>query len=118
MRSTSLMSGGTNDVDISVQGAFTDGRRAGGEFRDADERVGSDQHLHLHTRHHTFKWGGRVRGADQESTSVANFGGTFTFTGGSGPELDANNNADCRDLDRAQRARGVPAARCCSSSKA
>ena len=41
---------------------------------------------------HTFKWGGRVRGADQESTSVANFGGTFTFTGGSGPELDTNNN--------------------------
>jgi hypothetical protein len=40
---------------------------------------------------HTFKWGGRVRGSLLRDTSVNNFGGTFTFFGDIGPELDANN---------------------------
>lgn len=38
---------------------------------------------------HTWKWGGRVRGSLLDGTSVSNFGGTFTFFGGIGPELDA-----------------------------
>ena len=92
MRSTSLMSGGSNDVDISVQGAFTSG---GAQIASSGVRTNAWEVTNTSTfTHgmHTFKWGGRVRGADQESTSVSNFGGTFTFTGGSGPELDANNN--------------------------
>ena len=40
---------------------------------------------------HTFKWGGRVRESLLRSTSVSNFGGTFTFFGGIGPELDPEN---------------------------
>ena len=42
---------------------------------------------------HTFKWGGRVRQSFLRDTSVNNFGGTFTFFGGIGPELDADNQA-------------------------
>ncbi len=42
---------------------------------------------------HVLKWGGRVRESLLRDTSVNNFGGTFTFFGGIGPELDANNQA-------------------------
>jgi hypothetical protein len=42
---------------------------------------------------HTLKWGGRVRESFLRDTSVNNFGGTFTFFGGIGPELDAANQA-------------------------
>ncbi|HTQ53851.1 MAG TPA: carboxypeptidase regulatory-like domain-containing protein [Bryobacteraceae bacterium] len=40
---------------------------------------------------HVFKWGARVRQSFLADTSVNNFGGTYTFFGGVGPELDANN---------------------------
>jgi hypothetical protein len=40
---------------------------------------------------HVFKWGGRVRESFLRDTSVNNFGGTFTFFGGIGPELSADN---------------------------
>jgi len=40
---------------------------------------------------HTFRWGGRLREAIVDNTSVINFGGTYTFQGGSGPALDAEN---------------------------
>ena len=39
-----------------------------------------------------MKWGGRLRQSFLDDTSVSNFGGTYNFFGGAGPELDANNN--------------------------
>ena len=42
---------------------------------------------------HVWKWGGRVRESFLRDTSVNNFGGTFTFFGGIGPELNADNQA-------------------------
>jgi hypothetical protein len=92
MRSTSGMTGGTNDVDISVQGAFTTGgAQVGNSGARTNEWEATNTSTFTHGVH-TFKWGGRVRGTGESSTSVANFGGTFTFTGGTGPELDANND--------------------------
>ncbi len=40
---------------------------------------------------HTVRFGIRVHAATLDNTSPINFGGTFTFAGGIGPELDANN---------------------------
>ena len=40
---------------------------------------------------HTFKFGGRMRGSDLSDLSPDNFLGTFTFTGGLAPVLDALN---------------------------
>lgn len=40
---------------------------------------------------HTIKWGGRVRWGSITDINPNNFGGTFTFTGGLGAILDANN---------------------------
>ena len=37
-----------------------------------------------------WMWGGRIRESLLRDTSVGNFGGTFTFFGGVGPELDVN----------------------------
>jgi hypothetical protein len=92
MRSTTGMTGGTNDVDISVQGAFTSGgAQVGNSGTRTNEWEATNTSTFTHGTH-TFKWGGRVRGTRLSSTSVANFGGTFTFTGGNGPELDANND--------------------------
>ncbi len=39
----------------------------------------------------TIKWGGRFRQSFNNDTSLNNFNGSFTFFGGSGPVLDANN---------------------------
>ena len=41
---------------------------------------------------HFLKVGGRLRHAHVDSISQANFGGTYTFAGGTGPQLDANDN--------------------------
>ena len=40
---------------------------------------------------HTWNFGVRVRAAVTNNTSPINFGGTFVFSGGVAPELDANN---------------------------
>jgi hypothetical protein len=40
---------------------------------------------------HTWNFGVRVRAAVLNNTSPINFGGTFVFSGGLAPELDANN---------------------------
>src|SRR6185295_7364879 len=41
---------------------------------------------------HFIKVGGRVRYVRVESISPGNFGGTYTFAGGTGPSLDANDH--------------------------
>ena len=40
---------------------------------------------------HTIKWGGRARESMINDYSPSNFNGSFSFVGGSAPELDANN---------------------------
>ena len=40
---------------------------------------------------HAWRFGVRLRGATDANSSPQNFGGTFTFSGGLAPELDANN---------------------------
>ena len=76
---------------ISVQGAFVDG----------GPQVGNSGVLSNHWEvtnistftkgTHTWKWGARLRRVSLDDTSVSNFGGTYAFFGGMGPELDANN---------------------------
>jgi hypothetical protein len=93
MRSDSSMSGGTNDLAIAVQGAFTSGGAQVGNSGTLTNNWELNNASTFTRGRHTFKWGGRVRGSDERSTSTADFGGTYTFLGGYGPELDANNQA-------------------------
>jgi hypothetical protein len=77
---------------ISVAGAFTSGG--------ANEGTNTDTHPHFELQNntsishgaHTFRYGLRTRRESDRSLSPSGFGGVFSFLGGSGPVLDANNN--------------------------
>jgi hypothetical protein len=57
--------------------------RSEGELRD---------YATVTTRAHTIKFGARLRWAHISDIAPTNFGGTFTFVGGSAPQLDPSNN--------------------------
>jgi len=77
---------------LSVAGAFTGGGAQignSGTVNNEWEVTNTTSYTH---GTHAFKWGGRLRQYFLTDRSVNDFGGTFTFLGGEGPELDANNN--------------------------
>jgi hypothetical protein len=76
---------------VNVPGAFSNGGAAighSGAFNHHWELSNVTTYNH---KTHTLKWGGRLRQNFLDDTSVRNFGGTFTFFGGVGPVLNANN---------------------------
>ena len=91
MRSASESTGGSNDIGISVQGAFTGGGAQVGNSGSVVKRWELTNTSTFTHGKHTTKWGARVRQSFTDSTSMNNFGGTFTFQGGTGPQLDSNN---------------------------
>lgn len=92
-RSVAANTGDNSIPSLSVQGAFDSGGAQignSGNISRSWELGNSTTYTH---RTHTMKWGVRLRNAGIDSTSVNNFGGSYTFFGGLGPELDANNQA-------------------------
>jgi len=74
---------------VQVLGSFTSGGAQLGHNHDA---YGAFELLNNTTRvagTHTLRFGGRVRGGIDDNISPQNFNGTFTFSGGPAPELDA-----------------------------
>jgi len=93
MRSTSSMTGGSNDPALIVDGAFSGGgAQVGNSGTSANHWEVTNTSTLTHGTH-TFKFGGRLRQGFDSSTAMSNFGGTYTFVGGPGPALDANNQA-------------------------
>ena len=82
----------TNPLTI-VQGAFQDGGEQIGNSGATNNNLELSNATTLTRGFHTIKWGGRFRESFIDDTSVNNFGGTYAFFGGSGPQLDANNQA-------------------------
>ena len=82
----------TNPLTI-VQGAFQDGGAQIGNSGATNNNLELSNATTLTRGFHTIKWGGRFRESFIDDTSVNNFGGTYAFFGGSGPQLDANNQA-------------------------
>lgn len=76
---------------VIVQGAFQDGGAQIGNSGSTSNNIELSNATTLTLGAHTFKWGGRFRQSFINDTSVNNFGGTFAFFGGTGPELDASN---------------------------
>ncbi|MGA3235649.1 MAG: TonB-dependent receptor [Bryobacteraceae bacterium] len=76
---------------INVPGSFVSGGSAAGNFGSTQNNL----ELTNNTTHtfgaHSFKWGSRVREALLSNTSETDFNGSYTFLGGTGPMLDANN---------------------------
>ncbi len=93
MRAETSRTGDTSQPAITVAGAFEGGgAQVGNSGGLSNNWEFNDTMSHTMGRH-MFKWGARLRQANYDDTSVNNFGGTYTFLGGTGPELDASNNA-------------------------
>ena len=90
-RNTSSNISAASAPSLSVQGAFTGGSATIGNSSNITNRFELSNISILNYKTHTIKWGGRIRQSYNNDTSVNNFNGTFTFFGGSGEMLDANN---------------------------
>ncbi|MBI4910282.1 MAG: TonB-dependent receptor [Acidobacteria bacterium] len=93
MRMNSQRSGDNSTPAINVQGAFSGGGAQVGNSGSLNNRWEYTNLSTLTKGRHIIKWGGRLKQVFLDDTSVMNFGGSYTFFGGQGPALDANNNA-------------------------
>src|SRR5205085_3060009 len=83
---------GDNSIPIiNVLDAFISGAPAVGPSTNPERRLWFQDNLTWIVKSHTFRSGVRIRHSTIRDVSPNNFGGTFTFTGGAGPQLDANN---------------------------
>ena len=76
---------------LLVLGSFSGGGSQMGRAFDTENHYELQNYTSLAKGAHTWKFGVRMRGETIGNTSPKNFGGTYTFGGGTGPELDANN---------------------------
>ncbi len=83
---------GDNSIpSIQVLQAFTGGGAQVGVSSTLTNRWELHNSTSWTLKNHSLKMGGRLRGIGIDDTSQSNFGGTFTFGGGFGPQLDGNN---------------------------
>jgi hypothetical protein len=83
---------GNNSVPtLTVGAAFSGGGSQVGHAINETNRWELNNFTAMQRGPHAVKFGGRVRGVRTNDTSPTNFGGSWVFTGGSGPQLDANN---------------------------
>jgi hypothetical protein len=75
-----------------VQDSFFDGGAQVGASANKQDRLEFQNFTSWSVGHHFMKIGGRVRYVRLHSISPANFGGTYTYAGGTGPSLDARDN--------------------------
>src|SRR5262245_2710576 len=76
---------------LNVQEAFLGGGAPIGLSSVSESRFELHNDTTVAAGGHTWKFGGRLRGASVTNISRANFGGTYTFAGGAAPRLDADN---------------------------
>ena len=90
-RNRSRQDGNNTIPTITVQEAFISGGSQVG-LAHTDEDRWELQHYWMWTKgRHILRSGLRLRGVNITDFSPQNFGGTFTFSGGDAPQLDANN---------------------------
>jgi len=77
---------------IQVLESFTDGGAQVGNSFDSTNHWELQNNTTLTRGDHTLRFGGRVRTLSLYDRSPRNFGGTFVFSGGLGPELDGANH--------------------------
>jgi hypothetical protein len=79
------------DPALLVLGAFKAGGAQTGHSFNHDNNYEFQNYENLNHGKHAWNFGVRLRGETIESILPQNFGGTFTFSGGLAPQLDANN---------------------------
>jgi len=77
---------------INVSSAFVGGGSQVGHVLNSDNRWELQNFTSWQKKQHAIKFGGRIRGVNIKDINPNNFGGTYSFNGGFGPQLDANNN--------------------------
>ena len=83
---------GNNEIPtIVVQESFTSGGSAIGLAHNDEDRWELQNYWTWTKGRHILRFGARARGVHITDFSPQNFGGTFTFSGGDAPQLDANN---------------------------
>ncbi|MGI9165940.1 MAG: carboxypeptidase regulatory-like domain-containing protein [Pyrinomonadaceae bacterium] len=76
---------------LNVSSAFITGGSQVGQTKNNEQRWELQNFLAWQRGTHALKFGGRVRGVRISDSNPNNFGGSYTFTGGLVPQLDANN---------------------------
>lgn len=82
----------TPGSEVQVLGAFNGGGSQLGPVNDTQNNYEFQNYATIIHKAHTLHFGVRARETGDSNFSQANFGGTFTFAGGIGPELDASNH--------------------------
>jgi len=82
--------GALTPVAINVTGSFISGGSQVGHAANMDKRWELQDFIAKQRGQHAIKFGGRVRGLHIDSISPGNFGGTYAFTGGLAPQINAN----------------------------
>jgi hypothetical protein len=84
---------GNNSVPaLNVLQAFNGGGAQIGNAYDKENHYELQNYTSVNSGKHAWKFGLRARSVTVGNFSPMNFGGTFSFASGPGPELDANNN--------------------------
>jgi TonB dependent receptor len=91
LRSLSSQDGDNTIPSINVNEAFNGGGAQVGHNSDVDKRWEIQNYTTTTKKTHTLRFGARVRTESETNTSPTNFGGSFTFAGGIGPLLGADN---------------------------
>jgi hypothetical protein len=76
---------------IQVLGAFNGGASPAGHSFDTQNNHEFQDYLSVLHGRHSWRFGVRLRRQSDDNISPQDFNGTFTFSGGSAPVLDANN---------------------------
>jgi hypothetical protein len=80
----------TDDFALNVLDSFFGGGSQVGSTANTQDRYELQNFTSWSVGSHFVKIGGRLRHVKIDSVSPGNFGGTYTFAGGTGPALDAN----------------------------
>lgn len=91
MRGSQRQDGDGSLPAINVLDAFNGGGPQVGLSRSETDRYEWNNVTSVVKGAHTWKFGGRARLANLDDLSPQNFGGTYTFAGGTAPLLDASN---------------------------
>jgi hypothetical protein len=84
---------GNNSVPaLVVPSAFNGGGAQVGLSYDKTDHYELQNYTSFNHGKMSWKWGIRVRATDDNNRSPQNFGGTFTFAGATGPQLDSDGN--------------------------
>ncbi len=90
-RPVTISTANSAGASLRVMGAFVGGASTVGSTTDTQNSFELQNYTSILHHNHTLRFGLRLRGATEASAAPQNFNGTFTFSGGLAPELDANN---------------------------